>query len=97
MTLKLPSIPTNTCQDILQEHKILLKPRSCLIMSGEARYKWRHGIAKTKILNLPDGSTVYRGPEYRRLSLTIRRVLDGRRRAEADTDGWLMQTAPVLY
>eukprot|EP00892_Ulva_mutabilis_P000048 jgi/Ulvmu1/10043/UM059_0093.1 len=97
MTLKKPAIPTNQCQEILEEHKLLLKPRSCLMMSGEARYRWRHGIAKTKILEMPDGCTVYRGQDYRRLSLTIRRVLDTRRRADHDTEGWLQHTAPVLY
>lgn len=97
MTLKQPTIPTNECQDIIHEHKILLRPRSCLIMSGEARYRWRHGISKTKILHMPDGGTVYRGSDYRRLSLTIRRVLDGRKRAEQDTEGWLQHATPVLY
>lgn len=97
MTLKQPAVPTNQCQDIIQEHKILLRPRSCLIMSGEARYKWRHGISKAKNVCMPDGSNVYRGSDYRRLSLTIRQVLDGRRRAEQDTQGWLRHATPVMY
>jgi alkylated DNA repair dioxygenase AlkB len=89
MTLKRPRENTNQCQDILEETKVLLEPRSCLIMSGECRYKWRHGISKTKYLHMPDGSIVHRDASYRRLSLTIRRVLDGRRRALEDTDKWL--------
>lgn len=178
MTLKKPQEATNQCQDILAETRVLLQPRSCLIMSGESRYRcwslacnctgftaqrlavclcksmnpqghcpkrvlvtvllstfdahvfvafavcsdlllglpvwvmqsqllrspgahcfcrWRHGISKTKNVPLPDGTTVYRGVEYRRLSLTIRRVLDGRRRAEGDSAGWVRHLDPVRY
>jgi alkylated DNA repair dioxygenase AlkB len=39
MTLKKPRECTNQCQDILAEKRVLLKPRSCLIMSGESRYR----------------------------------------------------------
>jgi hypothetical protein len=90
MTLKRPRELTNECCDLLAETKVLLEPRSCLVMSGPCRYLWRHGITKAKRVTLPDGSVVYRGPNYRRLSLTIRRVLDSRRRVERgdDTVGW---------
>jgi hypothetical protein len=59
--------------------------------------RWRHGISKTKNIALPDGTSVYRGQEYRRLSLTIRRVLDGRRKATEDSEGWLRHLKPVNY
>lgn len=39
MTLKKPSEATNQCQDILAETKVLLRPRSCLIMSGDSRFR----------------------------------------------------------
>lgn len=39
MTFKKPREATNQCQDILAETKVLLEPRSCLIMSGESRYR----------------------------------------------------------
>lgn len=40
MTLKKPREATNQCHDILAETKVLLKPRSCLIMSGDSRYRY---------------------------------------------------------
>lgn len=48
-----------------------LPPRSLLIMTGESRYAWAHGIAARKS-DVFDGNVVERG---RRLSLTFRRVL----------------------
>ena len=46
---------------------ILLEPNSLLVLQGEARYKWKHGIAPRKIDN-----GVRRG---RRISLTFRKVI----------------------
>lgn len=48
----------------------LLMPRSLLVLSGEARLRWRHGIPARKSDRTPDGA-VARG---RRLSLTFRTV-----------------------
>lgn len=50
---------------------LLLEPRSLLIMSEEARYKWTHGIAGRK-------TDVYKGrsfPRKSRVSLTFRKVI----------------------
>jgi alkylated DNA repair dioxygenase AlkB len=47
---------------------ILLAPRSLLILSGDARYTWKHGIAGRK--NDPG-----LGPRSRRVSLTFRNVI----------------------
>mmetsp|Transcript_63656 Transcript_63656/g.170559 ORF Transcript_63656/g.170559 Transcript_63656/m.170559 type:complete len:411 (+) Transcript_63656:52-1284(+) len=45
--------------------------RSLLVMSGESRLRWHHGIASRSTDTDPDGATVPRG---RRISLTFRRV-----------------------
>ncbi|WP_250253502.1 alpha-ketoglutarate-dependent dioxygenase AlkB [Chryseobacterium sp. Marseille-Q3244] len=50
---------------------LLLEPRSLLVMSGEARYGWSHGIAGKK-------SDEYKGqnfPRSTRISLTFRKVI----------------------
>jgi alkylated DNA repair dioxygenase AlkB len=50
---------------------LLLRPRSLLVLSGEARYQWRHAIR-------PRRSDVHEGirlPRARRVSLTFRKVL----------------------
>lgn len=50
---------------------ILLEPRSLIVMSDEARYKWSHGISGRK-------SDVYRGKTISRttrISLTFRKVI----------------------
>jgi alkylated DNA repair dioxygenase AlkB len=48
-------------------HSLTLDPRSLLVMSGEARYKWKHGIKPRKSDN-----KILRA---RRISLTFRKVL----------------------
>lgn len=65
---------------LLARVKVLLEPRSLLVLEGEARRDWRHGITGQRRIGLPDGSVVRRGPEFRRVSLTIRHLLAGRRR-----------------
>jgi len=54
-----------------QHVPILLEPRSLLVLRGEARYHWTHGIAKRQqdIVN----ETVI--PRERRLSVTFRNVI----------------------
>ncbi|MEO0595226.1 MAG: alpha-ketoglutarate-dependent dioxygenase AlkB [Chloroflexota bacterium] len=52
-------------------NSILLAPRSLLIMAGEARYDWKHGIA-TRKSDVVDGKRVAR---QRRISLTMRKVI----------------------
>ncbi|KAI9193262.1 uncharacterized protein BJ171DRAFT_587943 [Polychytrium aggregatum] len=85
MTMKLPREHTNHCSDILQQTRVLLEPRSLLVMSGESRFDWRHGISKTKTVEGPGGMpAVKRDCGYRRISLTIRYLLDGRKRTLSD-------------
>lgn len=48
-----------------------LEPRSLLVLSGEARYQWKHGIA-ARMSDKIDGLAL---PRSRRLSLTFRTVI----------------------
>jgi len=81
-TMKKPKELTNTCTDIEKEVKLYLEPRSLLILQGEARYLWRHGITKARLIHHPFTDEILRrGDIYRRLSITIRKLLDGRKRS----------------
>ena len=55
----------------LGQKSILIEPRSLIIMQGEARYNWRHGIAKRKSDKF-EGQILKRA---RRVSLTFRTVI----------------------
>ncbi len=57
--------------DKTQKIPAWLAPRSLVVLSGEARYEWLHGIAPRKS-DLWDGKKYQRG---RRVSLTFRRVI----------------------
>jgi len=50
---------------------LLLEPRSLLVLSGDARYEWQHGIAHRKI-DRHNGEFLKR---ERRLSLTFRNIV----------------------
>jgi alkylated DNA repair dioxygenase AlkB len=49
---------------------IFLEPRSVIVFRGEARYEWRHGVARRKT-DVVDGITIPRG---RRISVTFRKA-----------------------
>lgn len=51
-----------------QRCRVLLKPRSALVLSGESRHDWLHGISP-RTTDRIDGKNVLRG---RRISLTFR-------------------------
>ena len=51
--------------------RLLLEPRSALVLAGDARYRWKHGIA-AQTSDEWEGRTIQRG---RRVSLTFRNVL----------------------
>lgn len=54
---------------------LTLEPRSLLLMTGEARYNWKHSIPIRATVSRPDGS-IYSKPEaYQRISLTYRTVV----------------------
>ena len=50
---------------------LLLVPKSLLIIQGEARHRWKHGIAPRK-MDIHDGERIKR---ERRVSLTFRKVI----------------------
>lgn len=54
-----------------EKQGVYLKPGSLIILSGEARYKWTHGIPARKS-DVVDGFKIGRG---RRISLTFRNVI----------------------
>lgn len=60
---------TNPKKDL--KKSLLLEPRSLIILKGEARYEWAHGIAKRKSDNFQ--GQIFR--RTRRISLTFRTVL----------------------
>lgn len=49
---------------------VLLEPGSLLVMRGEARYQWKHGIPSRKA-DLYEGRTIQR---LRRVSITLRTI-----------------------
>mmetsp|Transcript_85737 Transcript_85737/g.215968 ORF Transcript_85737/g.215968 Transcript_85737/m.215968 type:complete len:239 (+) Transcript_85737:39-755(+) len=81
MTLEQPKEPNNQCGEILRDTKVLLERRSLLILSGEARNAYRHGITRHTNVWTPDQGLLKREGGYRRVSLTIRHLLSGRRQA----------------
>lgn len=63
----------NQCRYNAREVHVPIRPGSVYVLAGSARYKYRHGIRKLPrpaIRDLPD---------YRRVSLTVRSLLPGRR------------------
>lgn len=95
ITLKKPLHQINSCPAIIEYTRILLQPRSCLIMAGDARYAHRHGITKAKHIttSINPVETMTRDASYRRISLTIRKLGNGRKRVQDSTDlnerGWM--------
>ena len=57
--------------DTNEKISILLEPRSLILLSGNARYKWKHGIASRKT-DKYNGSTF---SHSRRISITFRNVI----------------------
>jgi alkylated DNA repair dioxygenase AlkB len=55
---------------------IELKDRSCYVLTGEARFKYRHGIGR--VIN----NEKYKDDEFERISLTLRHVIETRRKVE---------------
>lgn len=74
LSLGAPCVMLLTHVETGRQEPILLEPCSLLILQGEARYAWKHGIPARKA-DLHEGHAVKRG---RRVSLTFRTViLDG--------------------
>lgn len=62
--------------------KVLLEARSLLVLQGESRYAFRHGIRRSKHVALPGDGVLKRDDGYRRISLTFRELLASRRQLE---------------
>ncbi|CAE7603021.1 unnamed protein product [Symbiodinium natans] len=68
---------------------------------GESRYEYRHGIRRSKLVQLADGQVLRRDEGYRRVSLTFRELLESRRQlCQTDADvaevGWLSRAKKEL-
>ena len=59
-----------------QKNTLTLAPRSMLVLSGEARTRWKHEIKGTSTVTLHDGSIYHKPDTYRRISLTYRTLAD---------------------
>ncbi|KAJ3251592.1 hypothetical protein HK103_002236 [Boothiomyces macroporosus] len=68
--------------------KVFLEENSLFCMKEDARYKYRHGIPKAQWVRTPDGQCIKRGMDYIRISLTIRKLLDTRKKVEEDITHW---------
>ena len=55
-----------------EKFEIVLEPRSMVILTEDARYKWKHEIVKRQNFKLPDGTIYTKPSNYRRISLTYR-------------------------
>lgn len=51
---------------------VFVENRSLLVMSGDSRYEWQHGIQERSFDPLPEGKTWARG---RRVSITLRKII----------------------
>lgn len=54
----------------VEKQEILLQPRSILLLSGEARYSWKHGIKAVKNDKWKDATI----PREKRISITFRKI-----------------------
>lgn len=52
--------------------KMMVFPQSLLVMTGDARYKWKHGIPYSKLVHMDHQKTFKRPNRFRRISLTFR-------------------------
>lgn len=59
--------------------KILLEPRSLLVLEGESRHEFAHAIRQSRLVHLRDGGVLRRSSDYRRVSLTCRQILEEHR------------------
>lgn len=55
---------------------VLLEKRSMLVLKGESRYFWKHGIPKDSELELPSGELWSKTKDYRRVSVSFRSLVN---------------------
>lgn len=92
MTLEKPVDHNNSCLNFIGQTKVLLEKNSLFIMRDECRYQWRHAITRhrkvpmvvteNKEFDESNFSMIQRDKKYRRVSLTIRHLLSGRKQIE---------------
>jgi alkylated DNA repair dioxygenase AlkB len=68
VSLLAPAVLEFKCDEVTVP--VALAPRSLLVLRGEARYEWRHGMA-ARSTDVIDGTVV---PRTRRISVTFRTV-----------------------
>lgn len=73
LSLGSPCVMEFTHSETKAKIPLLLEPRSLVVLSGDARYRWQHAIPHRKT-DRHGGQVFERG---RRLSLTFRRVITG--------------------
>jgi len=73
----------NKCPHFYKKVQVPIKAGSVYVLAGASRYLYRHGIKKLS------RSDIRKYPDYRRVSMTVRSLLPGRRQvlkdSEADT------------
>ena len=82
----------NSCWLVLkheQETKLLMEPRSLLVMKQDCRYLYKHGITKSKWVPINETMGVERTKDWCRVSLTFRHLLPTRKKVTKDTHGWI--------
>jgi alkylated DNA repair protein alkB family protein 8 len=87
LRLQYPTHKINHCKGVEKEVKILLEPGSLFVMKREARCRWRHGITRARwVTDFRTGERIIKRTwDYRRVSVTIRELLDGRKKVIEDT------------
>lgn len=76
------------CHD---KQRVLLQPNSICIKTRDARYKYTHGITHSKFVEMPNDILLIRDSSYRRVSLTIRKLLHGRKKSAVAHTEWNKQ------
>lgn len=83
LSLLSPCIMDIINKDIPKDQiQVLLEPRSLVVLSDDARYKWTHGIAGRRV-DIFNGHRIARD---RRISLTFRKVILNNSAAEISCD-----------
>ena len=67
-----------------QMEEVLLEPRSLLVLSGEARWLWKHAIAP-RLIDIVQGQE---RPRSRRVSLTFRVMPESTKRPARASSSW---------
>jgi len=62
--------------------KVLLEPRSFLVLQGESRESFAHAIRQSRLVHLRDGGVLRRDASYRRVSLTFRGIVEQQRSSQ---------------